>query len=166
MQHAAPFGLFFGQPQPTTAAVAFYPHTHTPVPYTHTHTQCVCLAVTLPVRPRSLWLNPLPNFVHLFDNVWHCVKASLLGMCVCVCVCHMLVACGSLPAPDFADFRLSTFIHINIIIPGNKLHYPLLVTTKGFTIKLFQFTLAMFDMQTIYRKCIFMVCNQLEAYLG
>lgn len=152
------FWAFFGQPQPTTAAVAFQPHTHS----YRTHTECVCLAVILPVRPQSLWSTPLPNFVHLFDNVWHCVKASLSCVCVCVCMCHMLVACGSLPAPDSADFRLSTSIHINIIIPGNKLHYPLLVTTKSFTIKSIQFTFAMLDMQTIYRiYYIYIVCNLL-----
>lgn len=128
MQHL--LGFFSANRSQTIAAVAFYPHTHTHTRSTHTNTHivCVCLAVTLPVRPRSLWSTHLPHFVHLFDNVWHCVKATLSCVCVCVCVPY---ACGSgsLPAPDSADFRLSTSIHINIIIPGNKLHYTLLVPT-------------------------------------
>lgn len=82
---------FFSANRSQRQQLLHFSHTHTRTAHTHTHTQCVCLAVTLPVRPRSLWLNPLPNFVHLFDNVWHCVKPSLLGMCVCLCVPH---ACG------------------------------------------------------------------------
>lgn len=121
---------------------------------THTllsHTHRVCMFSCHFTCPPSVFV-VYPS-AQLCALVWQCLALceGKFIMCVCVCMCHMLVACGSLPAPDSADFRLSTSIHINIIIPGNKLHYPLLVTTKSFAIKSIQFTFAMLDMQTIYR---------------